>query len=162
MIEIRPGGGGGGGVWAVVRKTADQTKTSDAVAANDSALVITLAAATTYLIRGRVFISGTVNTGYRIALSYSGSTTAAHQHFQTSNDEASGVNSATNLFSGSHNALFPNTAISMFGTRTASVFFEVAITTGTSGTFGFQWAQNTSSPDATICRRGSYLEWMVT
>jgi hypothetical protein len=145
------------GAWDTIRKTADQSKTSDTTLAADTHLVAALAASTTYTFRLTVWLSTDATPDAKYDLNYTGSVTSVFLY--VANTGYSGAISSADLNSQTRTSLLPSYSL-VGSTGTLTIFLEGVITTDTSGTLEFRWAQNTSSATATTVRKGSYLEVM--
>lgn len=146
------------GVWDTIRKTSDEAKTSNTTLAADSQLVAALAAGTTYAFRLRVFLSANTAPDAKYDLNYTGTTTS--QFLYISVTGFGGTLSNTNLSTHTVEALPGSTALTGSVSASLSLFLDGVITTDTSGTLQFRWAQNISDVNPTTVRKGSYLEVM--
>lgn len=156
-VDSAVGAVSGGGTWATLIKSADQTRNSTTTLAADSELQFACASGTTYLVRGFVhyaIANGTMD--YKYALNFSG-TTSLVRVFISHSDPGKTASSSFR---------FENYATSFvtgtpLGTAASdgSVLFEATFTTTSTGTFSFQWAQNTSDAGNATVRAGSYLEY---
>lgn len=135
-----PGGGGGGG--SIIAKVTDETKTSDTTLANDGALIYSAAA--NKIIRLHANIRVTVASATPdIKMTWVGPAGATGwwvETYWTTNDGDLGVNNAPGL-----------------STYAVFIYDVTVITDATPGTVAFQWAQNTSSADATTVKAGSNM-----
>jgi len=149
-------------VWApkftVVPKTADQTKTSNITLANDTHLVFQTPAIGTYIIRVVAYLTtANATMDYKFATDFSGTSTQTNVRRYMLAGAVSGTANET-LFA---TALpIGSTIAATTTTGVARVEIEVLLVVTVTGTFGFQWAQNTSDLGALICKAGSYLEWL--
>lgn len=145
--------------WVTVMKTSDQNRTNNTLS-NDSALVITLAASTKYHIRGRVYFNtANATMDFKYALAYSG--TITNIIAKRSHAVAGAVASTDNENTIAQNSILGSTAVTGTTTGIGYVEIDVVITTNATGTFGFQWAQNTTDGSNLTCMAGSYLEYYV-
>lgn len=148
-------------LWRRVLKTADQTKASDTTLANDNTLTINLAASTRYTIRARVFL-GIANAAmdYKYQWNYSGTTSGVR--IVTKHNVCGAASGTDNQTVNFQNSL-PYTSGGVTGTTSgiAVLEMELVILTNSSGTFAFQWAQNSSDAANMTVYAGSYLEYLV-
>ena len=163
-ISVTNGGGGVAdvtvtttGVWNTVRKTADQSKTSDTTLAADTHLTVALNASTTYAFRFYVFISTHTTPDSKYDLEYTGTTTS--QFVFRAHSNPAGAIANTDLFTQTIETL-PGSQTIGGGTGSTIVILHGIITTNTAGDLRFRWAQNLSDGNATTVRKGSYLEVM--
>lgn len=146
----------GGGSWTLFPKLADETITSDDTLTSDADMQFSLAASTLYAIRGKVFFNTSSTPDFKFGLNYSGTTTSARTHWRAM---AAGTPAGTdNENSFTTPVLVSSQAITSAGSGIGFVELDIIIVTDTSGTFAFQWAQNTSNAGATLVYGGSYLE----
>lgn len=146
-----------GGGFKVV-KSSDQTKTADAALANDTDLIFSMVASTKYRIRILVFFDTTAAADFKFALSGPAAPTLV-RIFRKHVDPAA----LTTLVVAAEVAYTASTAVAAgAGTTGGFVEFEMIVHNGVNaGTFGFQWAQNTSDASNTIVRAGSFLAYEV-
>ncbi len=145
--------------FSVVKKTANENRSSTTTLTNDNTLTVALNAGTLYHIRGKIFLDvGNATMDYKYALAYSGTTTSIickRIHV------VAGATSGTgNEVAVAQNTIIPSTAVTATSSGIAYVEIDVMILTSTSGTFGFQWAQNTSNGSNLTVLAGSYLEYL--
>lgn len=151
-----PSGSGG---FSIVKKTADENRANTTTLTNDAALTIALAAGTTYHIRGKIFLNtANATMDYKFALSYSGTTSSIIcKRTYAAAGAVAGTDNENTL---AQNTIIGSTAVAATTTGIAYVEIDVTISTTTSGTFGFQWAQNTSNGSNLTVLKGSYLEYL--
>jgi hypothetical protein len=136
--------------WTMVMKTSDTSRSTTTTSA-DPALQFSLAASTNYVIRGVIKVSTPAAADFKWGLA--------------------GPASPTEVFGGALNsgqtvldafAAYPtNLAVTHNQTNGVLLTFEVTVENGVnSGTFSFDWAQNTAS-GSTLVKHGSYLEYRV-
>lgn len=145
---------GGGGYQAL--KTANQTVQSNATLFTDSALQFSMAASGIYQITIRVFFDTTAAADFKFALTGPASPTAVRllrKHIDP--------NALTSLIVASEVAYTSSTAVAAgTGTTGGVVEFDMIVQNGVNaGTFGFQWAQNTSDASNTTVLAGSSLTY---
>lgn len=144
--------------FTAVPKTADQTKTSDTTLANDTHLTFLTPATGTYIIRVVAYLTtANATMDYKYATVFSGTATQNNIKRHIAAGALSGTDNETSLVG---TAAIASTAVAATTTGTARVEIETLLVVTVTGTFGFQWAQNTSDVGALICKAGSYLEWM--
>lgn len=144
--------------WTTVKKTTDESTSSDTTLSNDSALSFSMAANTKYSIRIKVywFVASTVS-GFKFGLAGPASPTSV-----TVASKWVASSALTTL-----NTQVDNTYPSGIGMTSASsgnphgyVEIDAMVQNGAnSGTFAFQWAQNSSSAISLSVLAGSYLEY---
>jgi hypothetical protein len=144
--------------WTPVRKLTDQTKTGTTTLAADSALSFAMAAATKYVVRGRIFFDTTAAGDFKwrhvgpasptlVRVKRSSIDPAATAYGNIAVDTAYSAADITEL-SASTNGGF--------------IEFEAIIHNGANaGNFEIHWAQNTSDGGNTVVRAGSYLEYVA-
>lgn len=142
--------------WTSIFKPTDQVKTSDTTLADDTALVAALDASSTYAFRFVVFLSTGATPDSKFGLAYTGSLASAYV-FRGWQSPGAAV-SAADLFSLTVESL-PGSININGNAGTTIIMIDGVLTTSTSGTLSFQWAQNVSDPVATTVRAGSYLEY---
>lgn len=140
-----------------MKKSSDESITSDNTLSNDAALTFSMAANTTYTARLVVFFDSGATEDFQYAISAPASPTYVRirrRHFPP------GSTTATNAMDTA-----ATSATSITGSGTTGGFIEADIiwqNGANAGTFAFQWAQNTSGGTATIVRAGSFLEYMTS
>lgn len=143
--------------WRTIRKTADQSKTTDQVASDDPILKFHMEANRKYSIRIAIYFTAGASPDIEYGLSGPASPTVVHV------SRRSRAPNATAYVVAFEAAYTPTTFISGNDTSTlGEIFFDLIVHNGANaGTFAFQWAQGNSSATATTIRAGSYLQWMV-
>lgn len=141
--------------WTTVTKTATQTVQSNPTLFNDSTLLFTMAANTTYRIRGKIAVLGDSTADLVYALTGPATPTQVQvlvSHINTTtftNEVCSDYASTSN-------------SVNISATQRAWIEFDAVIENGAnSGTFAFQWAQLVSTAANTSVLKGSYLEYAV-
>lgn len=144
-------------VEGVVRKASDETVNNSSSLQNDDELFIPLDANSTYIFDGLI--------------TYTSGTTADFQMDFTAPAGATGrrwlINGASTITACSTTAMNFNggaidasaTGIGATGGTCDVPIKGTVTTTGTSGTFQVQWAQNTADASDTTVKAGSYLYW---
>jgi hypothetical protein len=150
---------GGAGAWTTVKKTADEPRTNNTLAA-DAALQIVLAPATRYTIRGRAYLLvQNASADARYDLTYSGSWTTV---YCLDRRNAAGVAAGTDNQTARIAAALPGTTdVTATATGIVIVEFELTGLTNLGGTLAFRFAQVTTNASATVGKAGGYLESMV-
>jgi hypothetical protein len=147
---------------AIVWKTSDETRTSNAALTDDSELTIPLAANGAYIVNVVVLFSSGATPDFKCALEFTGTTT---DFTGIVDGEASGVlttaidnSEGTYVYTGSGGfdtlALSGSDTASTYGGVRYSGLFRVG---ATGGNLKLKWAQNVSDPGDTIVRAGSYI-----
>jgi hypothetical protein len=145
----------------LVKKTADESKTSNTVLANDSALTLALSSSTSYRLKIKLFFYGANATpNIKIALAYSG--TIAAIDWTLVGSPMGNVSYQYLTVTSGHGSLMGSTTISISAAGEGWADIDVAISTTNAGTFAIQWAQNASSAFATTVLRGSSIEWWTS
>lgn len=145
------------GLWSTVRKTADETISSDAVLGDDAVLKFAMLANTKYTFRARIFFDTSAAADFKYRHSGPAAPTLVRIHRRELNsggtaDLASTVDTA---YSSADIAI-----TSVLGTDGGYIELDGIIHNGANaGDFVFQWAQNTSDASNTTVRAGSYIEW---
>jgi hypothetical protein len=141
----------------MVSKAADQTVTNSATLTDDTALTLgTLAASTKYRIRGRIFFDTTAAGDFKFAFVFGGTVTLERWELVRTVPGAAPAEVAI----GTAN---PGTiALTGTGTTGGWLSLDMVLHVNGSGTFKFQFAQNSQTNDSgAIVRAGSYLEYAV-
>lgn len=152
----------GSTVWATVKKTTAQAKTSNTTLANDNELVFTCAAGKTYAIKLALVFNTNATADFKYALAYTGTFSLAvgRRVRQLANTPIGTDNELT--VTEDYTATI-GTAIPLTNTSGGYGLVEVRpfmFTTTTGGTFSVQWAQNTSDPNPTTVVAGCTLEYL--
>jgi hypothetical protein len=148
---------GGGGTWTTVIKTADESKNSLAVVADDLLLKFTTLPNTSYTIRLRAFFLTNATADLKYRLVHAGTTTRVRRLVRrtATTDIAQTIVLATAFDVA--DVILSTTGLNPWLSE------EVILQVGASGgVFKLQWAQVTSNAGPTTCLEGSYLEWAVT
>lgn len=143
-------------VYTLIKKTSDQSKSTDTVLANDTALLFTMAANTKYSIRIRIYGVAPATPGFKWGLTGPASPTLLLI------EQALRAPAATAFtVSGTTGSSYPtNQAVTGNATSHFYLELDVVVQNGAnSATFAFQWAQNASNGSAAIVRAGSYIEY---
>lgn len=147
--------------WTVVKKATKESRTNTTVLADDTDLKFTMAANTTYIIRGTIFYqSANATPDIKIKLNgpaVGASVIVGEIHSCPLNN---GGTITVTGFQG-----YAASAISITGTDvgTGRISFEICVWNSTSaGTFAFQWAQNTSDANAMEVLENSFIEYLGT
>jgi hypothetical protein len=138
-----------------VRKTADQTVTSSTTIGDDSQLLVAVDANATYEVWCHIiYTAGTVGD---LKIGWSGPTSATFDWVIGGADAGSTAIGSTyrgaNTISGTDVAGGPGSGNPAMVTRPSGVL----ITSSTSGTFKFRWAQGTSDATSTVVKSGSIM-----
>jgi hypothetical protein len=140
--------------WIIVKKTTNQIAVSNATMSPDSELSFAMAANTAYQIRGTVFFNTGANSDYKYAFTGPASPTVVAIYEEWVAPAATALNpvfdttlTATNIALGSSSA----TGLLRF--------VGVVHNAGNTGTFQFNWAQNTSGIQTTTVYKSSYIEY---
>lgn len=157
--QLTTGGAGANVSWGgfiPVRKGADQTRTSTTTLANDSALTLSCAANTNYLVRYYIFFTSGGTPDFKYSWTGPTSPTAVSIggfDMSTTAGTMTGIND--NAFGTSHSSTGS-------GATTGHCTGTIVLRNGANtGTLAFQWAQNTSDPGNTTVLQGSYFEYMT-
>lgn len=143
--------------WTLVKKTADQSITSNATLADDNHLLFAMAANKTYAIRA--YYSIQVGAG-GVQISYNGPASPTRLRFGSISAAGTTTGTFQNgvVVTSSYNtAIFNATSVSpVFG-----FYFEGTVTNGANaGNFVMRIAQSSSNVAATIFEKGSFLEYV--
>jgi hypothetical protein len=145
----------------LVKKTADESKTSNTTLANDSALTLALSASTSYRFKIKLFYySASATPNIKIAMAYSG--TIAAIDWTLVGSPMGNVSYQYLTVTSGHGSLMGSTAISINASGEGWADIDIAISTTNAGTFAIQWAQNASSVTATTVTRGSSMKWWTS
>jgi hypothetical protein len=149
-------GAQGSSQWTTVKKTSDQSKTSNTTLANDTELTFALAANTKYAVRGRIIFETGATGDFKWRHSGPASPTLVRIVRKAI------VPAAAALSGVAIDSAFSAADITIIGTSAGAGYIEfdgIVQNGANAGTFAFQWAQNTTDVTATIVRAGSYLQW---
>lgn len=142
--------------WTLVKKTADETITSDAALSNDAALTFAMAANKAYAVRVVVGFSTTAGADFACGVTGPSSPTAVALFCQSMIAGGTGtVTQAAGSYAGSQ--MFPQSGVDGSG---YAIFEGVVQNGGTAGTFALQWAQRNSDASNTTVLKGSTLEYI--
>lgn len=135
----------------IARKTADETKNSDATLANDTDMQVTVAANTTYLFEGALFFNSNSSPDIQFGINIPSGRVDVGQHT---------VQSATNT---TKTAIFHTVdasaqTMATNGTDFISVLSGTVEIAGTGGTVAMMWSQQTSNAADTIMYEGSFIK----
>jgi hypothetical protein len=157
--DTGPQGPAGAGAWTTIKKTGDENRTNNVLAA-DAVLTLVLAAATRYTIRGRAYLLvQNASADARYDLTYSGTWTTV---YCLDRRNAAGVAAGTDNQTTRIAAALPgSTDVTATATGIVLVEFELTGLTNAGGTLAFRFAQVTNNASATIGKAGGYLEYMT-
>lgn len=144
---------GGGGGPTIITKPADTTRNSTAVVAADPDLQLSLSANTRYVVKLFVwYVTGTT-ADFKYTTSNSATVTSGRSNCTSSTFGTAGstvVNSNSSVIS----------TQSVAGTAgTGMLECTVVIQTTTTGTYAFNWSQDTSNAEDTTVKAGSYISY---
>ncbi len=146
----------GSNPWTLVKKTADETTSSDTTLSDDATLKFTMSASTNYIAKFVVFYDTGSTEDFKISINGPASPTSVRvsAFWRGPSGTTLGANGAT--------AFGTSIAVTATGTTGGTVWIECCIENGSnSGDLVLQWAQNTSGVTVTRVRKGSYLEYAV-
>ena len=137
-------GGGGSSSSTIVYKTADQSKTNDAVLALDADLQVELEANSTYAIDQFIVAQGgtTEDLSFRSLI------------------PVGATSRMTNQISATGASMFVWTTILSFSLSASApkvIKVQGILNTTNAGTFGIEWAQKVSGGNASTLQKGSYM-----
>jgi hypothetical protein len=136
--------------WLIVKKTSDQSFTSNTTLTNDTQLFFTAAANTTYAVQCVYSISAGSNGGFNIAATGPSSPTRFRADASTNGVAFVGYGVITTY----------GTIVSTQPNGQSFVFINMIIINGsTAGTVNMQISQAASSSTATVFEQGSYLQY---
>lgn len=149
---------GGGGGSTLVKKTADQARTSTTTLADDAELVSPLGAGSLYHIKVFVlFNQANAAMGIKFAFAYSG--TLASDYYRGARASAGAAGGTDNEQTGSGSGAIGVTITQLSSASGIGyIQYDLILNTTTGGNFSFQWAQSTSAAAALTVLGGSYLE----
>lgn len=148
QLDFDSGGGGGGGGGATVllaQKESDETKTNDNTLVIDGDMQFELEANSSYSLEGIFHVQGDASGDFKFSF--------------TAPVGTLGYLANPSLAGGSPNTLSGTYNVALFGAaahRVAQVHTTIT-TTGTAGTFGLEWSQQTSFGTGTTLKEGSYI-----
>jgi hypothetical protein len=136
----------------VVQKVSDETRISNNTLTNDSTLLFNMDANANYIIEVLVFYNS--NSAQSLQFTFNGTATPIRV-LGNVNTSGTANNTLTNVFFTSYNTNYTLTSqVSGF------ISANILVQNGTnSGTFSFQWAQNTSSTNPLTVLGGSYIRY---
>lgn len=141
--------------WTEKDKAANFTKTSSTALTSDADLTFTMAANTTYVIEGRLFINSPSTSGMKVGLTGPSGGTVLFTGFDIDN---TGTQAAFGGSSYSTNLRANTPALS----EDVVLYFTARIANGANaGAFAVQFAQNTSNAAASTLYKGSYIRYKV-
>lgn len=139
--------------WTVIRKTGDTTRNTNTTTSADPDLQFSLAASTIYDIRIIVKFRSTAAGDLKWGLAGPASPTEVYGGYSMDNSGA-----ITKGFE----AYPTNIAQLQGGDGARFLQIEMTVENGANaGTFGFDWAQNTSDAGPTTVKAGSYIEYFA-
>lgn len=144
------------GLWTAVRKTADETISSDATLGDDAVLKFAMLANTKYSFRARIFFDTSAAADFKYRHSGPAAPTLVRIHRREV--IAGGTADTTSTVDAAYSAA----DISLIGAGTTGGYIELdgVIHNGANaGDFVFQWSQDTSNASNTTVLAGSYIEW---
>jgi hypothetical protein len=149
--------------WATVFRTTDNSVTSNATLTNDSQLQFTMAANTKYRIRASISILNGSGGGFQI--NFVGPSSPSVVSYSLISN-VGGTSSVTSSFFNNPSYSTIGYPASPFGNSGSGTNFwltyDIYVFNGSSsGTFAFQFAQNTSNATASVLRAGSYLDYAI-
>jgi hypothetical protein len=133
-----------------IRKTADQSVTSNTVLVNDTHLFFSIAASEVWVVEVRLYYTGATTGDIKMAWAVPAGATGRHS--------ALGQNTSITAFDHVYNATL-TTAIPL-GALTSGEsanHYATIVNAGTAGTVQWQWAQQASDATATIVLTNSIL-----
>ncbi len=142
-------------LWQTIQKTSDQSKTNNNTLANDNTLSFSMAANTKYSVRMRIYFTAPANPDFKYALTGPGSSTVRVERKLRAPNTTTLAIGADTTYTGS---------TTVTGDANSNGYLEIDVivqTGGSSGTFAFQWAQESSNGTASTVLAGSYLEYAV-
>lgn len=144
------------GTWTVVKKTSDQSISSNAALADDTALTFAMAANKTYAIRACYTVSVGAG-GWQISANGPASPTKIRLAMVIANATTTVNNVAGNMITSYGNTMVSTTG----GGSTMIAHIEGVIQNGANaGTFVLRIAQSSSNASATVFEKGSFLEYV--
>ena len=147
------------GGWTTVAKTSDESRNTTTTLADDSQLLVALAAGTRYRIRFRLFYSiANATMDFKYAFAYSGAMTSVSGLIGIYEAGTAGGRSAE--WQEVISAL-PSGALLSSAAGTGYYRLDIVVLTNTAGTLNFKWAQNTSNASNATVLAGSYLEYIA-
>jgi hypothetical protein len=149
----------GSNQFTPVIKSADEARNTTTTLTDDSTLVVPMTGGTKYLLRCRVLWNiANATMDFKYGLAYSGSMTHHYRYIRAADvSAAAGTDAVSESFADSLVAsqAITVTAVTHFGL----LEFYIVAEPSTSGTWSFQWAQNTSNASDATVMAGSIVEW---
>lgn len=142
--------GSGGAVPAYIVKASNETVNSGGTGdtlQNDDDLTFSVAASSTYVVEGVMFVTSAATPDFKFQWSLPASATIDGVVRQTSSSILKFSEAAA-------------TTIAYAADDDIHHFTAILITAGTAGTAVLQWAQNTSDASNTTMNAGSWLRWI--
>lgn len=149
-----------GSAWTTIKKTADETRASTVTLVDDTFLKFAATAGVRYRIKASVFYTiANATMDFKYSAAYSG-TFSGDMTLRRQQAPVSGIGSDNEFTSMSAGII--NASIGQTGAVAGNgyVILDIIFVATTSGTFSFQWAQNTSDAGNLTVLAGSYLEYM--
>lgn len=153
-------GGGGGGAWSLVKKSVDEARNNVTTRADDSALVLSLAADTVYRVRFFVlFNTPNTATGMAYGFNYTGTAASVTRRIVLQRGGRGSPSGTDNELVGTDSDLIAAGVLadSVFGI--GLIECELVIKTVTAGDLSFIWAQSAANAADLTVLAGSYIEW---
>lgn len=143
-------------------KGTDQSVTSSTALVSDSALFLQVAANAGYFVVTYIAYEGFTQGSSDMKWQWTGPAGATLSLTDVYYPTSGGIGANTNIAAITALSTVRTSGTSGAGVKLAQLMFGTLTTGGTSGTFQFQWAQNTSSATATIVHAGSAVAaWQV-
>lgn len=153
-------GGGGSGAWNLVKKTTDEARNSVTTRADDSALVLSLAAGSVYRVRFFVlFNTPNTATGMAYGFNYTGTAASVYRRIVLQRGGRGSPTGTDNELVGTDSGLVASGVLADSVSGIGLIECEVVITTTTGGDLSFIWAQSASNAADLTVLAGSYIEW---
>ncbi len=143
-----------------IYKTSNTSRSSTTTFAADPDLAFSTTASTTYGFKILVFFGSSNNTpDFKFRINHSTSVTNIQYMAQMRDNDVQTFTHTVNNALAQSVTLATNDGVT--GANVGYVFIEGTVEVNTSGTFSFEWAQNTSNGNATQVIRGSSLQYWV-
>lgn len=143
--------------WALVAKSADESRNNNTTTAVDSALFFPMTSGLTYAIRGKIFATTSAAADFKYRFS-GPATSSVQKYVRVTNTNGTGANPFLTLgFTTSLDAV----DITLLDNASGLLLIELdaVVIPSANGNFQFLWAQNTSNAGPTTVFDGSYLEY---
>jgi hypothetical protein len=149
--------------WTTVFRTTDNSVISNATLANDGQLQFTMAANTKYRIRASISLLNGSGGGAQIGFVGPASPSVVSYNCISNVGGTSSVISSFFINPYYSTTAYPASPLAWSGSGTSFwLTYDIYVSNGpSSGTFAFQFAQNTSSATASVLRAGSYLDYAI-